>query len=48
MGKLSAITFLPVKAQSVEVTALSMPPEMPITKPSVFDATEYALSQLTI
>ena len=38
----------PVSAQSVDVTALSIPPLIPITNPSVFDFEEESLSQLTI
>ncbi len=35
------MTFLPVRAQSVEVRAESIPPEIPTTNPSVFEASEY-------
>jgi hypothetical protein len=48
MGMFKQITFLPVKAHKVDVKAESMPPEIPITKPSVFEFSEYVFSQLTI
>jgi hypothetical protein len=33
IGKLTKIVFFPVSAQSVEVTAESIPPEIPMTNP---------------
>ena len=37
IGKFKTITFFDVNAQSVDVNALSIPPEIPITKPLVFE-----------
>ena len=36
IGMLTKTTFLLVKAHRVEVTAESIPPEIPITKPFIF------------
>src|SRR5688572_24707916 len=48
MGMLSTITFFPVSAHRVEVTALSMPPEIPTTKPVVLELLLYSFSQPTM
>jgi hypothetical protein len=48
MGIFKQITFLPVKAHKVDVKAESIPPDIPITKPSVFEFLNMVFSQLTI
>jgi hypothetical protein len=48
MGIFKSTTFLFVSAQSIEVTAESIPPETPTTKPSVLLFWEYAFNQETM
>ena len=42
------MTGFPVIAQSVDVTAESIPPEIPMIKPLAPDELKYSFSQLTI
>jgi hypothetical protein len=48
MGMFKRTTFLFVSAQSIEVTAESIPPETPTMKPFILPVSQYDFNQETI